>query len=304
MAPKVRIDTLITEQENLNSHDLDLMSTLQMLDVMNTEDTLVAVAVRRVLPDIAKIVDACSERVARGGRILYVGAGTSARLAYMDAAECPPTFGVSPDLIQVRMAGGREAVFCAQEGREDAENDGAQAVMEWGVTQNDCVIGIASSGRTPYVLSALNTARDNGAFTALICANNVPSEFADVVVCCITGPEVLTGSTRLKAGTAAKMMLNMISTAVMIRSGRTYGNHMCYIKSTNGKLSNRHVSVIEQCTGMDREAATELLKQTDSNLALALTMALSEAPVDEAAKALNAAGGKIREAVRTLLGGA
>lgn len=301
MQQKMKIESLETEQENVRSHDLDLMSTREMLDILNTEDTLVAIAVRRVLPKIARIVDACAGRLRSGGRLLYVGAGTSGRIAYMDAAECPPTFGVSQELIQVRMAGGKEAVFRAQEAMEDEDAMGIRDVTEWGVAGKDCVIGIASSGRTPYVLSALAKAREAGAFTALICANKVPDEYADVVVCCITGPEVLTGSTRLKAGTSAKMILNMISTSVMIRCGRTYGNHMCYIRSSNGKLSNRIVNTLRQCCGMEQDEAVELLNQAGGSLAVALTMALSGADAEKAQRALEERGGYVREAVKTLM---
>lgn len=303
MAIRVNLDALTTEQENLYSRDLDLLTTERMLDIFNTEDMLVAVAVRRVLPQVARIVDACAERMKQGGRFLYVGAGTSGRLAYMDAAECPPTFGVAPDLFQVRMAGGKEAVFCAQEGMEDGEKAGADAVKEWGATEKDCVIGVASSGRTPYVLSALQTAREKGAFTALISANEVPYELAEVVVCCVTGPEALTGSTRMKAGTSAKMIMNMISTAIMIRMGRTYGNHMCYIKSTNGKLSARLVTTLRQCCDISKEEATAILQEAEGNLAVALTAALAQAPVQQAKAQLEAEGGHVRKAVQKLLKG-
>lgn len=301
MLNKIRIESLETEQENIHSRDLDLMSTREMLDILNTEDTFVAIAVRRVLPEITRIVDACAERLRMGGRLLYVGAGTSGRIAYMDAAECPPTFGVSNELIQVRMAGGKEAVFRAQEAMEDEDAMGIRDIIEWGATEKDCVIGIASSGRTPYVLSALARAQELGAFTALICANSVPVEYADVVVCCITGPEALTGSTRLKAGTSAKMILNMISTSVMIRCGRTYGNHMCYIQSSNDKLSNRLINTLCQCCDIGRDEAMKLLKQADGSLAVALTMVLSNTDAEKSHKALEEHGGYVRQAVNKLI---
>lgn len=301
MSALVNLDTLVTERENANARDLDLLPTDRLLDLLNTEDTTVAIAVRRVLPEVGKVVDACAERFARGGRMLYIGAGTSARVAYMDASECPPTFGVDPSLFQVAMAGGRDAVFQAKERVEDGANDGAAAVREWGAKETDCVIGIAASGRTPYVLRGLEEAHSAGAFTALICNNPVKDITADIVISCITGPEALTGSTRLKAGTSAKMILNMISTAVMIRMGRTYGNHMCYIKASNEKLASRSVDIIRECCGFDKDAAVEILEAAGGSLALAMTMALSGENKEIAERALAASDGHIREAVKALL---
>lgn len=299
---QVNLDRLTTEKTNPASRDMDLLPTRQLLSILNDEDAKVAPAVRLVLPEIARIVDACAERMGRGGRMLYMGAGTSARIAYMDAAECPPTFGVPPTLFQVAMAGGREAVFQAREGVEDAEESAARAVREWGAGTQDCVIGIASSGRTPYVLSGLRAAREAGAFTALIAGNQVDGGLADVVVSCLTGPEALAGSTRLKAGTAAKMILNMISTAVMIRLGRTYGNHMCYIQSSNGKLSARTIGILMECCGIGRPEAEEALKEAEGSLALALTMKLSGQGREKAEKALEKCGGRVRDAVQSLTG--
>ncbi|MBE5783310.1 MAG: N-acetylmuramic acid 6-phosphate etherase [Clostridiales bacterium] len=300
---RVNLDRLVTEKSNPASKDMDLLPTEQLLGILNDEDAKVAPAVRLVIPKIAQIVDACAKRMAEGGRILYMGAGTSARLAYMDAAECPPTFGVSPDLIQVSMAGGKEAVFKAQEKVEDARESALKAVEEWGARPQDCVIGIAASGRTPYVLSGLNAAREKGAFTAFICSNPADEEVADVVVSCITGPEALAGSTRLKAGTAAKMILNMISTCVMIRLGRTYGNHMCYIQGTNGKLASRAIGIVEECCGVSAETAEKALMEAEGSLALALTMQLSGCEKERAAAALERACGNVRNAAAMLLRG-
>lgn len=297
---RVNLEKLVTEKINPASIDMDLLETEQLLKVLNQEDAKVAAAVQEVIPQIARIVDACAQRFEKGGRLLYMGAGTSARLAYMDAAECPPTFGVSPDLIQVAMAGGREAVFAAQEKVEDAVESGKKAVEDWITSENDCVIGIAASGRTPYVLSGLDEARKRGAFTALICSNPADEKAADVVVSCITGPEALQGSTRLKAGTATKMMLNMISTAVMIRRGRTFGNHMCYIQGTNGKLASRAIGIVEECCGVEESRAIELLEASNGSLALALVIELSGHDKETAQKALEKADGSVRNAVALL----
>ncbi len=287
----------ITEQPNPHSENMDLMSVREICELINTEDHLSAIAVRRVLPQLAEIAEEMIKRFGAGGRILYLGAGTSARLAVMDAAECPPTFGIDPDRIQVRIAGGEKTVFRAAESCEDDAASGRQAAVDFGTCENDCVIGLTASGRTPFVIGGLEQASDMGAFTALIAASDQALDAADVVVRCITGPEALTGSTRLKAGTAEKMMLNMLSTVVMTKTGRTYGNRMCYIQSGNNKLSARAVRTVMDVCSLSKEEAEKLLESAQRELAAALTMGLSGMTYAQASDALKRAGGSIRKAL-------
>ena len=287
----------VTEQPNPYSEDMDLMSTAALCELINTEDQMSAIAVRRVLPQLTRIADEMIKRFGKGGRILYLGAGTSARLAVMDAAECPPTFGIAPERIQVRIAGGESAVFRASESCEDNAQAGVKAVIEFGTNENDCVIGLTASGKTPFVVEGLKQANALGAFTALISASNQALECADIVVRCITGPEVLTGSTRLKAGTAEKMILNMLSTTVMVKTGRTYGNRMCYIKSGNNKLSARAIRTLADVSGLSEEEATNLLGSTKGDLACAIVIGLSGVSLEEARKRLQNAGGNVRMAI-------
>ena len=287
----------ITEQENLHSRDMDLMETARLCELINTEDHLPAIAVRRVLPRLVTIADNMIERFSKGGRILYLGAGTSARIAVMDAAECPPTFGIDAQRVQVRIAGGEKTVFLASESNEDSSKDGATAVVEFGAGPLDCVIGLAASGKTPFVLDGLRQAREQGAFTALLSASDQAPDCADVVVRCITGPEVLTGSTRLQAGTAEKMMVNMLSTVVMVKTGRTYGNRMCYITTGNNKLSARAILTLEAVCDVSREKAEALIKDAGNNLACAIVMGMCNIGANEAAGRLRNANGSVRRAI-------
>lgn len=299
---RLDLGRLITEQENPSTRDIDLLPTADILMKLNEQDAAVATAVKKVIPEIAVLVDELVRRMEQGGRLLYAGCGTSARIAFMDASECPPTFGVSPDLVQVAMAGGKEAVFVAQEGTEDGVSAGKQAVDDWGAGEHDTVIGIAASGRTPYVLAALKRAKERGAFTAIVASNPVEGSPADVIISCITGPEALTGSTRLKAGTAAKMILNMISTTTMMKLGRVYGNRMCYIKSTNNKLASRSVETICKCTGLSDDEAARLLTISGGSVAKALIMAVTGAGIEEVSSALDRANGNVRKAVNLIYG--
>ena len=287
----------VTERPNPYSEDMDLMPTSALLELINTEDHMSAIAVRRVLPQLTQIADEMIKRFGSGGRILYLGAGTSARLAVMDAAECPPTFGVAPERIQVRIAGGEGTVFRASESCEDNAQAGAKAVVEFGTNAGDCVIGLTASGKTPFVVEGLKQAKALGAFTALISASDQALECADIVVRCITGPEVLTGSTRLKAGTAEKMILNMLSTTVMVKTGRTYGNRMCYIKSGNNKLSARAVRTLGDVCGLPEAEAADLLKSAECDLASAIVMGLGGVTLDNARDRLKKAGGNVRKAI-------
>ncbi len=287
----------VTEQANPYSEDMDLLPTASLCELINTEDQMSAIAVRRVLPQITRIAEEMIKRFGAGGRILYLGAGTSARLAVMDAAECPPTFGIAPERVQVRIAGGESTVFRASESCEDDAQAGAKAVTEFGTNEADCVIGLTASGKTPFVVNGLKQAKSLGAFTALISASDQALDCADIVVRCITGPEVLTGSTRLKAGTAEKMILNMLSTTVMVKTGRTYGNRMCYIKSGNNKLSARAIRTLADVSGLSEEDAEALLKSAEGDLACAIVMGLGGVSLKEARERLRKAGGNVRNAI-------
>jgi N-acetylmuramic acid 6-phosphate etherase len=270
------LGSLTTEARNQNSEHIDELSTLEMLQVINREDATVANAVATQLPAIAKAVDAIAERLHRGGRLFYIGAGTSGRLGVLDASECPPTFSVPPGLVQGLIAGGDAALRTSSEHAEDSPEDGKIDLMNagFGVPEAndpsaptpDTLVGIAASGRTPYVLGALLHARSLGAFTiGLSCVANSPiTKVVDLEITPVTGPEVITGSTRMKAGTATKLVLNMLSTGVMVRSGMVYGNLMVNVKPTNDKLIDRAHRIIMAATGCDRPAAMRLLIEAGS----------------------------------------
>lgn len=235
------LSALPTEQSNPRTRDLSRLPTLQALELINDEDARVASAVREVLPQVALAVDAIAERLERGGRLFYIGAGTSGRLGIVDASECPPTFGTSPDLVRGLIAGGREAVFRSQEGAEDVFDNGARDLKEAGFSSGDCLVGLAASGRTPYVLGALEHARSIGAWTGGVSVNpeGAMKPLCEVFIAPVVGPEALTGSSRMKAGTAQKLVLNMISTGVMLRLGRVEGNLMTHLSPSCEKLVDR-----------------------------------------------------------------
>ena len=265
-----RLDELPTEARNPRSEHIDELSTLDMLRLINEEDASVASAVRHVLPQIATVVDAIAERFATGGRLFYLGAGTSGRLGVLDASECPPTFAVPSDLFIGLIAGGDSALRKSSEGSEDSREEGARDLAAHALTEQDTVLGIAASGRTPYALGALEFARTKDALTiALTCAGGSPTpsrmgQAAQLAIELATGPEILTGSTRMKAGTATKLVLNMISTGVMIRSGAVYGNLMVNVQTTNQKLRDRAERIIMAATGCDHRAAKRLLSEAGS----------------------------------------
>jgi N-acetylmuramic acid 6-phosphate etherase len=291
---------LATEARNPASERLDELSTVEMLGVMHTADREVIDAVGAELPRIAAAVDAIAERVANGGRLFYVGAGTSGRLGVLDASECPPTFGVSPDLVQGIMAGGDTALRTSVEGAEDDASRGASDLMAAGFTKKDSLVGIAASGRTPYVVGAVEYAYLLGALTiGLSCVpDSSIAAAAEIAVTPITGAEVLTGSTRLKAGTATKLVLNMISTGVMVRTGYVYGNLMVNMQPTNAKLIDRAARIISTITNLDREAAGRLLEEAGSvktavvMLKLGLSHEVAEARIASAAGNLRKALGE------------
>ena len=259
---------LPTEAVNPRTADLSRLPTREALELINSEDQKVAVAVSLVLDEVAQVVDAVAERMKRGGRLLYVGAGTSGRLGVVDASECPPTFGTPPEWVQGFIAGGREAMFRSQEGAEDIAENGALVLQEAGLTADDSVVGITASGRTPYVMGALQFARDNGVFTAGVTTNPqaAMAPLCDVLIAPFVGPEVVTGSTRLKSGTAQKLVLNMISTGVMLRLGRVEGNLMADLRPLCGKLEDRARRLVMMMANVDSQAAENALSQTNNNV--------------------------------------
>lgn len=285
----INLKNLTTEKQNPNSKNIDELSTFDMLKIINDEDKTVALAVEKILPDIAKAVDITAEKLSKGGKIFYIGAGTSGRLGILDAVECPPTFGVDYDMFQGIIAGGYSAIFKAVEGAEDsltlAEND----LKERNFSNKDILVGIAASGRTPYVLGGLKYARSIGAITfALACGENPQiAEFADILLNPITGGEAITGSTRLKAGTAQKMVLNMLSTGAMIKLGKVYGNLMVDVKTSNEKLSERAINIVMTATDHLREECIKALKQSDGHAKTAIFMLLTKLSFEESQKILN-----------------
>ena len=262
----MNLATLLTESRNPATEHIDELPTLDMLRLINEEDAKVAQAVAAELPNIAKAVDEITRRFEDGGRLFYIGAGTSGRLGVLDASECPPTFSVPPTLVQGLIAGGDSALRKSSEQSEDSPEQGAADLAAAGFTGQDVLVGIAASGRTPYVLGALQHANPLGALTiALTCVPDSPmAGLADVAITPLTGPEVITGSTRLKAGTATKLVLNMLSTGVMIKTGAVYGNLMVNVQPTNAKLVDRAQRIIMATTGVDQPTAAKLLQQSNS----------------------------------------
>ena len=296
------LGSLLTETRNPASEHLDELPTLEMLGLMNAEDAKVAGAVRARLPEIARAVDAIAERFTRGGRLFYIGAGTSGRLGVLDASECPPTFSVPAELVQGLIAGGDAALRLSSEHSEDSREEGARdlAATGFGADQKpDTLVGIAASGRTPYVLGAMEYAKGLGALTVgLSCVpGSAVEQAAEIAITPATGPEVLTGSTRLKAGTATKMVLNMLSTGVMVRSGLTFGNLMVNVRPTNAKLVDRAERIIAAAVGCDAATAARLLTASGKDVKVAIAMGRLGVERAAAEKALQAAGGQLRRAL-------
>jgi len=293
--------TSITESENNATRDIDKVSTLDALALINNEDKQVAFAVEKVLPEIAAVVDQVASRIENGGRLFYVGTGTSGRLGVLDASELPPTFGVERELVQGIIAGGIDALYKATEASEDDRDAGAAELRTRGLTPKDTVIGIAASGRTPYTIGAVEYARSLGCVTACITCNpgSAITESVDYPIVAVVGPEAIAGSTRMKAGTAQKLILNMISTVAMIRLGLVTGNRMTGVKPTNAKLVDRSVRILREETGLEVAKATELLSEA-GDLSTALVMARTGATVADAKEALAANGRTIERAVRML----
>ncbi len=292
----------VTEQENPRTRGLSSLPTAEVLRLMNEEDAGVAAAVGRVLVDVGRAVEEVVKRLGAGGRLFYVGTGTSGRLGVLDASECPPTFGVPPELVQGIIAGGYEALYRATEASEDDREAGARDAGARGVTGKDALVGIAASGRTPYTIGAVEYARKLGAFTAaLTCVPGSPiTRAAEVAIVPVVGPEVLAGSTRLKAGTAQKMVLNMISTATMVRLGYVAGNRMTNLRPSNVKLRARSERILAAEAGVDEGAARGTLERAGGDLRVALVMSKTGRDVEESRRALEASGWVVARAVEEL----
>ena len=291
----IDISHMTTETRNKTTMGLSKMTSLEIISEMNREDSNVPKAIHEVLPVIAEVVDWCVASLKQGGRIIYMGAGTSGRLGVLDAAECPPTFGVSPDMVVGLIAGGEKAFIKAIEGAEDSVELGKMDLIEHNLTKKDVVIGIAASGRTPYVIGGLEYANSIGCNTASISCN-LSSEIGKIAkkkIEVLVGPEVLTGSTRLKAGTAQKLILNMISTASMVGIGKCYENLMVDVMQTNEKLKVRAQNILMEVTGIDREMAKKVLEAADGHVKTAIVMVLTNSNKTEAVSLLNKAEGHI-----------
>jgi N-acetylmuramic acid 6-phosphate etherase len=288
-----------TEHRNPASQGLDRLSTKAILRLMNREDRKVAISVGREIPSIARAVDAIVAGIRKGGRLIYVGAGTSGRLAVLDAAECPPTFGVSPKIVQALIAGGKKAVTGAVEGAEDSAANAIRDLRTKNISRDDVVVGIAASGSTPYVLSALAFARRRGATTVAVTSNRKApiARDATIVIAAEVGPEIVAGSTRLKAGTSQKLVLNMLSTAAMVRLGHVYENLMIDVALTNQKLTQRALRILMQASGASVSAADHALRQSGYDLRVALTMLKNGVEVKVARARLAWANGNLRQAL-------
>ncbi|MER6466903.1 N-acetylmuramic acid 6-phosphate etherase [Streptomyces sp. NPDC048409] len=288
-----------TETRNERTADLDRMPVTELLSVMNAEDQTVALTVRDALPEIGAAVEAITESLRRGGRLIYIGAGTSGRIGLLDAVECPPTFGTSPEQVVGLLSGGPGAFVVAVEGAEDEPARAVTDLDEIGVNDRDTVVGLAASGRTPYVVGGLRHAAARGAVTVSVACNRdaVVSRYADHPIEVPTGPEVLTGSTRLKGGTAEKMVCNMLSTAAMVRIGKVYGNLMVDVKASNDKLVDRARRMVVEATGADHDSAAEALRAAGGHAKTAIVMLLAGISAQEAARRLDAARGDTRTAI-------
>lgn len=298
--PKVVLVESSTETRNPRTVEIDMLPTLEVLELLNDEDARVAGAVRAALPSLAEAVEVAVEKIGRGGRIHYFGAGTSGRIGLLDAAELPPTFSVDPDLVQAHHAGGASGLVIAREDTEDDEEAGRNEASV--VTRHDVAIGITASGRTPYVRGALQAARAAGAFTVLVSAHRHDSlaDLADIHVLVETGPEAIAGSTRLKGGTAQKLVLNSFSTALMIRLGKTYSNLMVEVAPANAKLRGRVLSILSEATGLDHRRCAAMLAAAEGDTKVALVCLLAGVDPGRARQALAGSVGRVRAALAAL----
>lgn len=290
---------LITEQRNPNSMQIDTLSAYEIVQIINNEDKQVPLAIEKVLPQIAQAVEKIVEAFQQGGRLVYIGAGTSGRLGVLDASECPPTFGVSPEMVKGIIAGGERALRHPIEGAEDNKEAGKQDLQAVEFSQKDVLVGIAASGRTPYVLGALAYAKEIGATTVSIASNpnSAMSQIADIVIDTVVGAEVLTGSSRMKSGTAQKLVLNMLTTASMILIGKCYQNLMVDVQASNQKLVARAIRIVMQATECSREVAENILALAENNAKLAIMMILADLDKDRAEQLLMQNQGKLQQAL-------
>lgn len=293
------LSALVTEMRNEQSMTIDSMSTMGILSTIHHEDIKVAHVIKEALPQIEAAVEKIYQSLKKGGRLFYVGAGTSGRLGILDAVECPPTFSTPPDLVQAVIAGGMTAFEKAIEGAEDNEEFGASDLSERGLTEIDVVVGIAASGRTPYVVGALKHANQIGASTISLASNknSVISQFAEVKIEVETGPEVITGSTRMKAATAHKLILNMLTTTTMIKIGKVYENLMVDVKVSNQKLMERAIYIVSTITNVSYEIAREMLAKSNQEVKPAIVMIKANVPLEEAKTAIHLANGFVRKAI-------
>ena len=297
-----KLESLVTEERNPNTLNIDSVSTEEIITMINEEDKKVAFAVEKEKSHIVKAVDVIAYRLKNGGRLIYVGAGTSGRLGIVDASECPPTFGVDDQLVQGIIAGGNTAIFKAVEGAEDSTELGKKDLIKKNVNKNDVICGIAASGRTPYVIGAMKYGKDIG--SAVICVTMNPNSemaaIADVPISVVVGPEVIMGSTRMKAGTAQKMVLNMLTTGTMVKLGKVYGNLMVDVQSTNEKLITRAKRIIMLATGVDITTAEKYLKETEYDVKLSIFMIQTNLDKEKAEKILNDNNGYIQKAIDSI----
>lgn len=299
---KLNLSKLTTESRNQNTLNIDKVSTLEMVKMINEEDKKVANAIEIELPQIAEAIDGIVERMQKGGILIYIGAGTSGRLGILDASECPPTYGVSEELVQGLIAGGQEAIFRAKEGAEDSKELAVLDLKDKHLNENDTVVGIAASGRTPYVIGGLEYANEIGALTISVTCNadSQVAKEAKIAISPVVGAEVVTGSTRLKSGTAQKLVLNMLSTGSMIKMGKVYGNLMVDVKATNEKLVERSKKIVCEATGVSFKEAETVLNETDFDVKLSIFMILSNLEKEEAKVILEMNNGYIAKALKNI----
>lgn len=296
----IKLEGMITEKRNPLSENLDTMSALEIVTLMNNEDKKVAFSITPRLSAIAKTVEKVVETFKRGGRLFYIGAGTSGRLAVVDASECPPTFGVSSDMVIAIIAGGDKAFVKAVEGAEDSKEEGREDLKKNNLSKCDMVIGVAASGRTPYVIGGLEYAKELGCSTSCICCNTNSEigKIVDIKIEVNVGEEIITGSTRLKSGTSQKMILNMISTSSMVLMGKCYKNYMVDVVQSNEKLNVRAQNIVMEITGVDREKAIRVLKEADGSVKKSIVMILLSCSKSEASLRLERSNGRVRDALR------
>lgn len=299
----MELSKLTTERRNPASTTLDQMTTMEILQTINNDDKSVAFAVEEVLPVVKRVTEKIVESLKNGGRLFYIGSGTSGRIAMMDASECPPTFMTPPEMVQTIMAGGNQAFFQAVENAEDDEKQGELDLLSRNLTKNDVVIGITASGRTPYPIGGIKFASKIGAFTVGLSSNknSLINQYTDEGIEVVVGPEILTGSTRMKAATAHKLILNMISTATMVKLGKVYENLMVDVNASNYKLKERAKSIIMEITDISYEEAEKVLEQTNFEVKPAIVMVKTNSSYQEALSALKGYNGNVRETISYLL---